>query len=135
MPITISRSDGFDIMTVSGNPGITELISEMTAFFDTLPLFSRRSLLVDLRHSTENRSYGDVKQLVNALLPYVDRLSRRHAFLVDGDLHFGVARMFASLAEFHGFEIAVFRNEVEARAWLQTHQTPMVQGKTSRSAI
>jgi hypothetical protein len=61
-------------------------------------------LCFDIRESTENRSSPEIDHIAGVLHANKDILSGKVAILVKSQVYFGVARIFVSLLEPHGFD-------------------------------
>lgn len=83
------------------------------------PKFAGSRVLWDLRTATFSPSASEIQELAE----FVKRGSAlrapsRSAFVVAGDLEFGLVRVFGAYREERGVEVAVFRDLAEAAAWL-----------------
>jgi hypothetical protein len=81
-------------------------------------------VVVDFRESDYVPSLADIRGFLS--LGDGSRAIRRnrHAIVVRGTLHYGVARMFGTHAEIEGGEVQVFEDIDEARAWLREGAPP-----------
>ncbi len=79
-----------------------------------------RGLLFDVRESTvlATRSAADVRTMGRFLSSQADRFGRRIALVADSDATFGLMRLGAVTLEDQGVDARVFRDAVDATAWL-----------------
>ena len=82
--------------------------------------------LHDVREADFDVTTEEVRSLVSLLGEAGSRPGpeRRLAYLVSSDLNFGMVRMFEVLSEQSGVQIHVFRELVQAKAWLGLPATP-----------
>lgn len=76
------------------------------------------SLLIDSRRTGGDGSSAALRERVRFLRSTREHFSGKCALVVTGLLRFGLARMFASLAEVEGIEVRVFQDMDEAEAWI-----------------
>ncbi|HZS44065.1 MAG TPA: STAS/SEC14 domain-containing protein [Blastocatellia bacterium] len=75
-------------------------------------------LLIDARNSAANFTYAEAEARVRILGSIVGQLDRQIALVVHGTFHYGLARMFSTIAECRGLRIAIFDDVEPARKWL-----------------
>ena len=97
--------------------------SNFGAFYRVLAAYPgfRENLnrLYDFRGTSLNLSLDDFRSIFQNLRRSDDRHGdRKVAFLVRRDLHFGLMRMFMSVAEPLRADMGVFRDAGKAKAWL-----------------
>ena len=91
------------------------------------PLFPEdASFLLDVRKSSvlSERSYNDIKSVAQFFAAHSDRVSGRCAIVADQEIHYGLSRMGATLAEIKGASIEVFRDIKEAMLWISGDSIP-----------
>jgi len=59
-----------------------------------------------------------IAELASRFGRLLDRVGPNFAVIVGDDLHYGLGRMFASLAATEGCNVQVFRTKEDATAWL-----------------
>lgn len=120
MPIE-SRWDD-DERTWVLTPGETFELAEVLDLLRDTEWKGARRYLWDLRALAEGPgTTGDLRRMLDES----ERLSAqwngsRVAIVATADLHYGVARMFTAFASDLDIEYRVFRDELEARAWLRS---------------
>lgn len=103
--------------------GLAEVLDHMERLLahpDFRPEFNQ---LMDFREVTEmTLSHAEIRQL--ALRTIFSPTSMR-AFVVKGDLQFGIGRMFTTYREFEGeIGIVIFKEMKDALAWLSLEAEP-----------
>jgi hypothetical protein len=116
----IDTKRGIVYTTVTGELTLKEVHADMEQMAAD-PLY-RPTMpgLVDLRGVTRLLTTDEISQLAETIRssPKVVAQTRR-ALLVGSDLSFGMYRMFESLASGGSVDYRVFRDEAEARAWVE----------------
>ena len=97
----------------------------MNTFMEALndPLFPENArFLMDVRQSSvlAERTYQDIGTVANFFAKHSDRVGRCCAIVADQKVHYGLSRMGATLAEFKGARVEVFKNISEAILWLNS---------------
>lgn len=118
MCISVNVNNPIVELIVRGNPHVSSITKRVIGLLKQSGDSVSFTFLINLLNSTENRSYSEILHMVESLRPYFHQMSCFHVFLVRQDLHYGVARMFASFAESHGLKIRVFRDRNQANNWL-----------------
>ena len=74
--------------------------------------------LIDIRHSTEQRSSDELRQVAEAIGEAQDVLDSRLAIVVLAPHLYGLSRMFAVFADWAGVEVRIFSDPDKATQWL-----------------
>lgn len=118
-PPSYEFSGGILRVELAGSQPAEQIVGAFEAALDDPRTPLRPPVLVDASRSTGDRPTSEVRSII-------DTMSRhRHRFgpiavVVDSPLHYGLARMAASLAEFAGMNVAVFRDEEAAVRHLES---------------
>lgn len=115
--LTIDKQTGIPIVTVYGELTYADCLQFTSAIPDIPAYRDSSKRLWDLRHVTGLPSTNTIHR-VAASARSETTIPRIAAFVVDQDVHFGLARMFEMLSEQPGVTRRVFRDYVEARNWL-----------------
>ena len=107
-------------VTVRGRLAIQDILAQGPDFLREHSLGDRLEMLLDYRGAeVGDISIDDVQSIVDQDEQiWVGLESLRCAIVADGDATFGMARMFATLSDRPGVEVAVFREMEEAEHWL-----------------
>ncbi len=116
----IDVEKGIVYITVTGPITLTEIkedLAQLAAATSRQPGMPR---LIDLRGATSHLTKEETAQLADLVKSSPRAVSKtRRALLVGSDLSFGMYRMFESFAAGGAVDYRVFRDEAEARAWLE----------------
>jgi hypothetical protein len=119
-PLVLSRARGIVI--------VEDILAHMDRLFvdSHVPIPYRE--LYDTRASTEyDVSSVDLRSLGKQTVSLGERfIGGRVAMVADGDLAFGLGRMFEAFTEKSRLEFRVFREPDEARAWLLSSEVEFV---------
>ncbi len=117
--ITVSADTGGAVGVATGELSLDDMKSAGVALWKN-PDFLGKSILWDLRNATFSLATDEVTDLAQ-FAKSRSTLGRgaRMAFVVGGELEFGLARMFEVFRQQPGLEIRVFRRIEEATAWVQ----------------
>lgn len=112
--------EGYIRVTGVGSLRLEDVQEHMRIIHDH-PLFrSGLDSLIDLTDATMEGDYEMARQLHSFVRSIQDvRGDCRWAFVVPWDLNFGLARMFATLADDLRIQMKAFRNIQEAEKWLK----------------
>lgn len=102
------------------------LIGDLASSPDVGPGFG---VLADIRALKYPASLSESRQLADER-SRVPRPAGPLAIVVGDDLHHGTSRQFAAVSEVRGRQVAVFRDMVEARAWLAA-RIPSAHGESA----
>ena len=115
--LTLDELTGIPIVTVHGELTYADIRQFMSSIPDIPTYRDSSKRLWDLRHVAGLPTTNTVRS-VAASVRSETTTPRIAAFVVDQDVHFGLARMFEMLSEQPGVTRRVFRDYVEARHWL-----------------
>ena len=129
MPVRYTFSGNLFRMNLEGSYTPEDI---MIAFKQALndPLFPEGArFLLDVRKSSilSERSYNDIKSVAQFFAAHSDRVSGRCAIVADQEVHYGLSRMGATLAEIKGAKIEVFRDINEAILWIGGDIDPSIR--------
>lgn len=98
----------------------------MNSFMEALndPLFPENArFLMDVRKSSvlAERTYQDIRTVANLFAEHSARVGGCCAIVADQKVHYGLSRMGATLAEFKGARVEVFKDISEAILWLDSY--------------
>ena len=101
-------------------PGETFEVAEVVDLLQREDWNDARRYLWDIRMLVEGPgTSGDLRQMLEEAKRLSERWNgSRVAILATSDLHFGIARMFTAFAVDLDIEYRVFREEPDARTWL-----------------
>lgn len=115
----IIEYDDYVTFKFSG-PVTVEIIIEMAGRLMARGGFLSYRRLWDFRESGFTLSLDDLKKVAD-FVRQGDTASSRVAMLVEGDLSFGVSRMYEALRSTEGTAVMVFRDETKAVDWLRSN--------------
>jgi len=108
------------VVTGRGDATIEEVVAEVAAIARDLADHRGFSVLVDTRNSTYAPSLADIQRIVESFRANRGAFAGGIAVVVEGVLHFGLGRMFATLADLGGLTIEVFLSDAQAGKWLDS---------------
>jgi hypothetical protein len=116
----IDTEKGIVYTTVTGEVTLREISADMAQLADDPSYRPDMPGLVDLRGATKVLDAEETVQFAQFIKssPRVVNHARR-ALLVGSDLSYGMCRMFEAMAEDGTVQHRVFRDEAEARAWVE----------------
>lgn len=116
----IDAEKGIVYTTISGPITLAEIKADMAQLAKNAAYRPDMPGLMDLRGATALLSAEETAQFADLIKSSPRLLSRtRRALLVSSDLSFGMYRMFESFAAGGTVEFRVFRDEGDARAWVE----------------
>lgn len=116
--IAVDANTGWAIGIGKGRLALNDILRAAERLW-THPGFGRSRVLWDLRQATFPLEGAEVKDLANRTRTgSVLTSDAQMAFVVSGDLEFGLVRMFEALRAEPGLSTAVFRSYDEAVVWL-----------------
>ena len=80
------------------------------------------NMLVDHREHDPTLPTEFVRDVIDRIPPPAGDTGRKWAFVVSGDLTYGIARMASAYLEFKGFQAQVFTDYEAAEGWLKALQ-------------
>lgn len=121
MPVRYTFSGNLFRVNLEGSYTPEEI---METFMNALndPLFPEDArFLLDVRKSSElsERSYSDIRSVAQFFAAHSDRVSGQCAIVADKEVHYGLSRMGATLAETSGARVEVFRDINAAILWIE----------------
>lgn len=117
MPINYQINNEVCIFTTVGDIDYHEGINVLKEGLERIKTFDPALILFDIRLSKENRSSDEIFEITKVIKSMV--LSRlKIALLVDGDLYYGLSRMFSSYIEEADIRTNVFKQYDDALTWL-----------------
>ena len=119
MPVRYTFSGNLFRVNLEGSYTPEEIMKMFMNALDD-PLFPEEArFLLDVRKSSvlSERSFNDIKSVAQFFAAHSDRVSGYCAIVADKDVHYGLSRMGASLAEISGTKVEVFRDINEAILW------------------
>lgn len=129
MPVRYTFSGNLFRMNLEGAYTPEEMMKTFKQALND-PLFPDDArFLLDVRKSLKlsERSYNDIKSVAQFFAAHSDRVSGRCAIVADQEVHYGLSRMGATLAEIKGARIEVFRDINEAILWIGADADPAVR--------
>lgn len=108
----------FVIMTTSGGTPFLTMIDSLTEMFDSPEFPAAGKLIINLQASTQQRSPGEVRVLADVVGVHHPQLHSRCALIVAKPVHFGLSRMFATMADKYPLNVQVFWNMEDAVEWV-----------------
>lgn len=126
MPVRYTLRGSLLRMDLIGDSEVEEVVTAFRAAVADPACPPRCALLVDVSHSTslERRTPDELRRLVDAVRPYVERIGEKCAVVAVRDVHYGFTRMGAAFAAQFGVEAEVFRDERAALEWLGEISSP-----------
>ena len=121
MPVRYTFSGNLFRLNLEGSYTPEEIMKMFMNALDD-PLFPEEArFLLDVRKSSvlSERSFNDIKSVAQFFAAHSDRVSGYCAIVADKEVHYGLSRMGASLAEISGTKVEVFRDINEAILWLE----------------
>ena len=103
-----------------GNVTFAECAALLDEVLDDTRLVPHTRILVDAHRVSEAPSAAELRTLVRDLYPLRSLGVDAIAIYTDSAFVYGMARMFAILAEISGLRVGVFRNRTEAEWWLNS---------------
>jgi hypothetical protein len=120
----IDAEKGIVYTTVTGELTLKEITADMAQLAAEPSYRPDMPGLVDLRGVTKLLTAEETAQLAETIKSRPRAVNRaRRALLVSSDLAYGMYRMFEAMSEGGSVEYHVFRDETEARAWVQEAAT------------
>jgi hypothetical protein len=118
--ISVDPTTGWGRTTISGELDLDDFRRLFAAAWSHPEYSAVEKAIWDFRDATTRMRIGDLVELTSWI---ADSKSRRGAstiaLVAADDVGFGVARMFHAVQPEHGWQIAVFRDEVAASDWLR----------------
>jgi len=124
MSVQYEIDGSFAVVTCEGDfdmTGIEEIVEWIRTDEQLPELFK---LIVVDRSTTFNPSTPQLSEVARLYGSVKERIYSRWALVVDKKLHFGIGRMYSVIAQDYGLHARVFSDVDEARAWLDTADTP-----------
>lgn len=121
MPVRYTFSGNLFRLNLEGSYTPEEIMKMFMNALDD-PLFPEEArFLLDVRKSSvlSERSFNDIKSVAQFFAAHSDRVSGHCAIVADKEVHYGLSRMGASLAEIRGTKVEVFRDINEAILWIE----------------
>jgi SpoIIAA-like len=116
----IDTKKGIVYTTVTGELTLKEVRADMENLTADPSYRPTMPGLVDLRGVTKLLTTDEITQLAETIRSSPRVVAHTHrALLVGSDLSFGMYRMFEALSTGGSVEYRVFRDEAEARAWVE----------------
>ncbi len=118
--VRISRNDDGHLLTIvaEGRYQLSEVEAALTAAVKDVPPGRECCLLMDIREAEAVPTQDELRKFVAFLASPALSVAKRAAWVVSGDVHYGVARQLSALAEPGGIDIGVFRDTPSAFQWL-----------------
>jgi len=117
MPGIYKFSDNLLIIAMGGEHTSEEFIAVLEKALKDPACPERVSLLIDGCKASFNPSPNELRELVDRMAEYGDKVGRR-ALVAGDDLLFGLGRMAGVFEDLHGKEMQVFKDVEKAQAWL-----------------
>jgi hypothetical protein len=115
----IDTEKGIVYTTVTGELTLEEIAADIAGLTSDPSFRPDMPRLFDLRGVTKLLTADEMARLAQTLRSSPGSKPSRRALLVGSDLSFGMFRMFTALADGGDVENRVFRDEAEARAWVE----------------
>ncbi len=118
--VRLERSDDGHVLSVvaEGPYTLAEVKAVIGAATADAPPDRDCCLLMDIRRSAALPSTDDIRDFAEFLGDLPTHVAARSAWVVSGDLRFGLVRMLSAYAEERGITLEVFRELDAARTWL-----------------
>ena len=120
MPVRYTFSGNLFRVNLEDAYPLDEIMSTFKAAIQD-PLFPENArFLLDVRQSAvlEERSYQDIRTIAHFFADHSDCVGGCCAIVADKNVHYGLSRLGATLAEFKGARVEVFKDLPEAVLWL-----------------
>lgn len=118
---SVEEREGYLYVHYTGEISVDDLV-EITDTNHANPRFKEMNDLWDLREAySYDLDYGRIRNFVEYIQKRGSRLHKRSAIVVEGELHFGLSRIYQSLAEEVGeenFAVKVWGDLESAKTWL-----------------
>lgn len=121
MPVTYEFDGSTVALRLGGLYETSDIRAALIAALDDPKRPEITGMLFDIRgsRSIAGRTADDVRVMAQCLGSYAARFGRRLALVADSDAAFGLMRLGAIDVEQRGVDSRVFRDAVEAEAWLR----------------
>ncbi len=120
MEIHIDTQPAIAMINMAGMSGYSDLKRAVIALLEHPEHVDCMETIYDLRNAKlESITASDMSEFARWLVPYMARLSKRLAIVVNGDLEFGIVRMWISYSEgIISQDRMIFRDMESAKKWL-----------------
>jgi hypothetical protein len=127
MPVHVHEADGIVELRMVGAYETSDVRGVLLGALAQPPEVPRRGMLFDVTRSAvlTTRTANELRQMAMFLSGEAPRYGGRLALLADGPAPYGLMRLGGTHTELAGVDTAVFRDEREARAWLDRKADPM----------
>lgn len=121
MPVSARLEGDLLVVTCVGEYSADELLACFDGAVAAKDFPERAQALLDVSEAQSllYRPIADLRRVAFHFLRYRERFGNRGALLVEGLARYGLMRMASTWVHLKGVDMRVFRNETEARAWLQ----------------